>query len=96
MFITLHAGDLLLQAVNVHSLDKDDPMPVHYFLFFRDLPTGQTAELSCENEVEQAYMVAAWIISDETPDRLGVLLPYLQKLKEKLPKKSNGHEIFLP
>ena len=64
------------------SLDRDDPMPVHYTLNFRDLPTDTSQTISCANEMQAVNLFAAWLVADE--ENIGYLEAYRDKLYAEL------------
>lgn len=84
MFITILGGDFLIQAVDHQSLDKDDPLHTHHTILLRDLPTGKTAEVHCETEMDQVYKIAAWLLSDEDANTVSKrLMDALWELRAK-------------
>lgn len=65
LICAMSVGDTFVSVVAVHSLDKHDEMPVTYEMHLRDLPTGETIQLSYGTEENQVLMhFACWIMAD--------------------------------
>jgi hypothetical protein len=82
--LVAHLGDTVVMMVKSQSLDKADPIPFHYTLVFRDMPTGQTAEISYEGENDAVQAFAAWLVADEFD--VGFLDKIREDLYAKLPR----------
>jgi len=82
--IFVKLSDLVVAMTSHQSVDKDDPMMFHYTVHFRDLVTGETAEISYTGENEAIMAVAAWLVSGEK--NIGMLESHLQRLQDNLPK----------
>jgi len=93
--ILAYIGDLIITQTSHQSLDPHDPIPFHNIVHFRDVPTGRTAEIHCDSEVEAINMVAAWLMADETLIATK-LEKALAKLDHELPRDKDGRHIFLP
>lgn len=87
--ILVYLGDTMLTMTTHQSLDPKDEMQFHNVLHFRDIPTGETAEISYSGENSACLAVAAWIAADEK--NIGDLEKFRKELYEKLPKG-----VFLP
>lgn len=84
---TICIGDSLVSVCQVQSLDKDDFIQFSYVLYFRDLPTGRTAEILADGEDHALKLLAAWIMLNE--ERLGVLDSIAADLRSRLPREFN-------
>jgi len=79
-----HLADLTIVMACNATLDEHDPVPIHYTVQWRDLPTGKEHTISANGEKDALYLIAAWIICDE--EDIGVLAPYRERLYHDLPK----------
>ena len=57
-------GDHFVFVQNVQSLDRNDPLPYHHMIVFRNMVTGKTEEIHCESEVKALGLFTSWINSD--------------------------------
>jgi hypothetical protein len=78
-------GDTLAQGVAIQSLDKNDPIPVHYTLYVMDMATGKTCAVEASDEMDLVRLFVACIHSDEPESEARLLPEYVARLRSVLP-----------
>lgn len=80
-------GDTLILGINVPSLDKDDPIPMHYKSIWIDMPTEFTYIIHHDNEMDMLSFISKWEICDDDDEAYDAI-------SDKFTGKAR--EMFLP
>ncbi len=75
-------GDLHAYVTASQSLDKADPMPVHYTLHVLDMPTGRTGSMAATDEMDAITLFSGLIWSDESLEHF---VEAIARLRANLP-----------